>query len=151
MCVDCGLAGRPTGRAGGGRGEDDVTTHLLVALYKARRGGGRKRRSNRYYYQFVEQGGGPCCPLKCCPPPLSLPHAQRQNEVPACRRRPRKRHPPSNRIPGWTSRLGKAMPNGRHSAPPTATQGDMLQHPPVCTHADTQLRPKRAAQNASGV
>lgn len=68
--------------AGGGRGKDDVTTHLLVALYKARRGrggGGIKRRSNRYCYHFVEQGGGPCCPLtQTAPDPPALMRSVRK-------------------------------------------------------------------------
>lgn len=122
----------------GGSGRDAyVTTHLLVALDKAGGGGegGRKRRANRYYYNSEEPGGGPCCS-----PPQTAPALMR-----SCRRRCQ--HADGvcgkvihlHRIPGWTGGLGKSQDgrtDGRHSAPPTATHGDMLQ----------QLRQRRAAR-----
>lgn len=132
-----------------GRGRDAyVTTHLLVALDKARRGGrGVEEREGLTVTTtiFVERGEAHAA-RRLKQPPLSCAAAERGASMQTASAEVI--HP--HRIPGWTSRLRKAMTNGRHSAPPTVTHGDMLQQLPVCANAE-QLRPDREAQNTSGV
>lgn len=135
-----GRAGWGLGWGGWGR---DVTTHLLVALDKARKGegevrwgeggGGRKRRAHRYD-SFAEQGEAPCYPpTQTAPlPPSPSSHAQLQKEVPSMQTASAEEFIHLHHIPGWTGRLRKKKKpqqkkNGRHSAPPTVTHGDMLQ------------------------
>lgn len=116
-------------------------------------GDGRKRRSNRYYYHFVEQGGGPCCPLTQTAPEPPRPHAQRQEEVPACRRCPRKRHPPPIAFQAGPAGLVKPCQTDDTQPHPqrhTGTCSSIRQSAPTQSNSDPRERRRTHQECESG-
>lgn len=130
-----------------GRGRAYVTTHLLVALYKAGRGGRKTGLTVTSTNLWTK--GDVHAARRLEPPPPPPPHSCVASERGASMQTASAGKRPSPSHSGFGA-AGSVKPNGRHSAPPTETHGDMLRHPPACTDAE-RLRPDREAQNTSGV